>query len=378
MAIENRNLFRLTRFVIFKISGLFKFFAKFRSPKKRLLIIKTDAIGDYILFRNFLEIVKTSKKYSNYEIDVLGNALWKDAALQYDAPFVAEFIFTRHAGLYEAPLQTLKLGWKLFTRNYEVVLQPSSTRLLITDGLAALSAAKQIVGYVSDTEGIQEKYKRKTDNFYTRLLQLPGDVYFEFDRNRYFFEQVLEQKLTITGPYIPTPKIEKSGIIIFPGAGIVKRSWEKEKFLELIKLVASQYKGPILVPGGPGEATTAQYLADSMPAGTVTNLIGKTTIPQLIDLIGSAQLLISNETSVTHIAAATQTPSVCILGGGHFGRFAPYPDHMAHKPICVYDKMECFNCNWNCIYQTQPEAPQPCVSIVGVEQVWNIIESIVH
>jgi len=374
MVIKNRNLFRLTRFVIFKVSILFRFLAKFRSPKKRLLIIKTDAIGDYILFRNFIELVKQSEAYKDHEIDLLGNSLWKDLALLHDAPFVSEFMFTRHYELYEAPLQTLKLGWKLFKRNYAMVLQPASTRLLITDGLAALTAANQITGYVSDNEGIEHRYKIKTDKFYTEKLILPPGIYFEFDRNKFFFEQSLKQKLNINGPYIKTEQAPKNGIVVFPGAGIIKRGWEAEKFLELIKLIKQQTDQLIYLPGGPAEAAIAAYLADSFPAGEVINLTGKTTLPQLVELIGSAKLVISNETSAVHIAAATHTPVICILGGGHFGRFAPFPDHMEFKPTCVYDKMECYNCNWNCIFETPANAPYPCISIVTVQQVWQMAQ----
>lgn len=378
MEIKNRNLFRLTRLVIFRVSAIFRLLAKLRPAKKRLLIIKTDAIGDFILFRNFIELTKHSAKYSGYEIELLANPLCKDVVSTYDASFVSAFYFTRQYELYESPWQTLKLGWKLFKRNYEVVLQPASTRLLITDGLAALTGARQIIGYESDTEAIQAKFKRKTDKFYSRLLQLPAEIYFEFDRNRYFFEQVLGEKLNINGPYIATKQTERNGIIIFPGAGTVKRGWEKEKFFDLLERIIAKTSQPIYIAGSKAESDIAQYLVTHLPGTAITDLAGKTSLPELIEMIGAANLLISNETSAIHIAAATQTPSVCILGGGHFGRFAPYPAHTAFRPVCVYEKMECFNCNWNCIYQTPANAPYPCISTIGVEQVWKAVEPMVH
>lgn len=378
MEIKDRNSFRLTRFIIFRISAIFKFFALFRSSKKRLLIIKTDAIGDFVLFHNFIEILKRSEKYGEYEVDLLGNVLCRDVALTYDATFISEFFFTRQYALYELPWETLKLGWKLFKRKYEVILQPSSTRLLITDGLAALTAAPIIVGFISDTEGIQQKYKLRTDKFYSQLLPLPPEIYFEFDRNRYFFEQVLDEKLTINGPHIQTKERHRNGIVIFPGAGSVKRGWEKEKFLDLTERILAKTSQPIYITGGTGETAIAKYLVDHLPGTDIINLTAKTSLPELIEIIGSANLLISNETSAIHIAAATKTPAVCILGGGHFERFAPYPTHMDYGPLCVYERMNCFNCNWNCIYQTPENAPNPCVSIITLEQVWNAVELMIN
>ncbi|MES2807177.1 MAG: glycosyltransferase family 9 protein [Bacteroidota bacterium] len=370
---HNRNLFRITRVILIKIPKILRFFGKFRKPQKKILIIKTDAIGDYILFRNFIEELKISAQFSDYTIDVLGNPLWKDLALQYDAPFVNQFIFTKAEGLYDKPWQTLKLGWQLFSNNYSLVLQPSYSRTFINDGLAGLTAAKQVIGFESDNERIITKYKNKTDHFYTRLLPLPEYVYFEFDRTRYFFESVLGQKLGLNGPSIGDFGADKKGIVIFPGAGIVKRTWEADKFLALIKLIREQTQATLYLAGGPGEVAIGDFVQQNLPPGAVTNLVNKTTLPGLIDLIGGAALIVSNETSAIHIASATKTNCVCILGGGHFERFAPYPLHIINRPICVYEKMPCYYCNWDCIYPTHATAPHPCVSNVFVSNVWQAV-----
>jgi hypothetical protein len=61
-------------------------------PSKELLIVKTDAIGDYILFRNLLPYIRNSKRFQGYKIVLLGNVIWKDLAEFYDKDFVDEFI----------------------------------------------------------------------------------------------------------------------------------------------------------------------------------------------------------------------------------------------------------------------------------------------
>jgi ADP-heptose:LPS heptosyltransferase len=371
MRIKNRNLFRLTRFILLKLPRLFKLFSKFRTEQNRLLIIKTDAIGDYILFRNYLEVLRQSAKFKNYSIALLGNELWKDIALKYDSAFVDDFIFVKPDSLYEAPLQTLKLSWRLFKNNYGIVLQPSSTRLFITDGLAGLTAAKQIIGFESDNEGILPRYKAKTDECYTTKLILPQSINFEFDRSRFFFESVLNCSITINQPSIPHDRTGKNGIVIFPGAGIFKRGWEVEKFLALIKLISQHTPRTISLAGGPDEIPTGNYLTANLPPNSINNLTGKTTLPQLIELIANAALVIANETSAVHIAAATQTKVICILGGGHFGRFTPYPESFTSKPVCVYEKMECYNCNWQCKFQTMESEPFPCISGVSLDKVWQ-------
>lgn len=376
MVIKNRNLFRITRFILLKLPALFRFFAKFRATQQRLLIIKTDAIGDYILFRNYLQVVRTSEKFKNYSITLLGNELWHELALQYDHQFADDFLFISPGSLYQAPLKTLKLGWRLFKNNYQIVLQPSYTRHFITDGLAALTAAKQIIGFGSDNEAIAARYKVKTDKFYTRKLTLPQGVQFEFNRSDFFFEHVLNSSIPINSPTIPVTHTGKKGIVILPGAGVLKRSWEKEKFLELIKLIIKHTRQPVYIAGASHELQTGTYLSQNLLPGSVNNLIGKTSLPQLVQLIGNAALVIANETSAIHIAAATQTSALCILGGGHFERFAPYSAPVQNKPVCVYEKTECYNCNWNCKFETGENQPFPCISAISVQNVWLAVQQL--
>lgn len=370
MDIKNRNLFRISRFILLKLPKFFKFLSRFRPTRKRLLFIKTDAIGDYILFRNFIEITKRSEKYKDYRIDILGHPIWRDVVSNYDKEFLNAAYFTNPRGLYEAPLTAFKLALRLFFNNYEVVLQPAYTRIFATDGLAALTAAKHIIGYQSDHEGIEPRHKSKTDAFYTQMLLLPTGNYFEFHRNRFFFETVLNERIAINAPSIITGANFKKGIAILPGAGAFKRGWEQEKFLQLIKLIKQHTTQPIYLIGGPAEVAAGNYLMENLADGSVQNFINKTSLPQLIEKIAGSALLIANETGAIHIAVAAQTPSVCILGGGHFERFAPYPDDVACSPVCIYDKLPCYYCNWDCIFDTAPTDPFPCISGISLEKVW--------
>lgn len=371
MVIKKRNHFRLTRFILLKLPYLLRFINKLYTPKKRLLIIKTDAIGDYVLFRNFLEVVKTSEKYKDYEKDLLGNVLWKDIGLWYDKPFISRFRFVKPNDLYESPGKVFGLMLSLFNSHYDLVLQPTYTRTLINDGLAAITGAKNIIGFESDHEGITPKYKRKTDKFYSEKLALPQLYKFEFDRTRFFFEHVLKHPIDLMGPHFPEKDMGKQGVILFLGAGHLKRSWPLENFLLLIELIIGETGQPVHLAGGPEMEETALQLESLLPAESVINLVGKTSLPKLIDHISRAALLICNETSAVHIAAACRTKAVCILGGGHFERFAPYPDHIYNRTVFVYEKMPCYHCNWLCIYDTPPDKSFPCVGNVTLAGVWN-------
>jgi len=373
MAVIDKNLFRITRFLLLKLPLLFRFLAKFRSPQKRLLIIKTDAIGDYILFRNFIEVVKSSDAYKDYKVDLLGNVLWQDIALKYDAGHIDQFIFVKSGPMFTQPVTVFKLAWKLFKANYEVTLQPSSTRTFISDSFAGFTAAKQIIGFESDNEGISERYKPKTDKFYTRRLLLPAGVYFEFERTKFFFDTFLNTQDTINSTTIPVAKTGEGGIVIFPGAGSFGRQWGGQNFIELIQQIKQHSTQPVYLAGGPAETALGEFIVAKLPPGSVTNLIGQSSLPQMVELIGQAALVIANDTSAIHIAVAAKTKSVCILGGGHFERFAPYPAYFEFGPVCVFEKMDCYSCNWDCKYKPAATEVYPCIERISVVHVWDAV-----
>src|SRR5688572_21731561 len=67
--------------------------AKSKIQPATLLIIRTDEIGDYILWRNVLPCIRQSKAFRDHKITLLGNPAWKEIALTLDAKYVDEFIW---------------------------------------------------------------------------------------------------------------------------------------------------------------------------------------------------------------------------------------------------------------------------------------------
>ena len=105
-------------------------------------------------------------------------------------------------------------------------------------------------------------------------------------------------------------------------------------------------------------------------------MAGKTELTELSGLLSLSQLTISNDTGAVHLAAAIGTPMVCILGGGHFGRFVPYPklSGQTNSLKVVYHKMPCYGCNWECIYPLKKNEPAPCITKISVDAVWEKVK----
>jgi ADP-heptose:LPS heptosyltransferase len=94
-----------------------------------------------------------------------------------------------------------------------------------------------------------------------------------------------------------------------------------------------------------------------------TDLRGETSLPELVDLLRQASLLVGNETGPVHLAIGIGIPTVCMFGGGDFGRFMPYGDSAKHRVVII--RLDCFQCNWICT-RSRPE----CIVDVSADRMW--------
>ncbi len=147
----------------------------------------------------------------------------------------------------------------------------------------------------------------------------------------------------------------------FPRATWEGRQWSVSNFAEVAERMHHRTGWQGVVCGGRSEVELADTLCARSTA-PLLNWAGRTDLPQLASILSASRLVLTNETSAVHIAAACGTPTVCLLGGGHFGRFMPYKVQQSkHRPLprAVIHSMPCFGCNWECIYERQPGRPSP-------------------
>ena len=82
---------------------------------------------------------------------------------------------------------------------------------------------------------------------------------------------------------------------------------------------------------------------------TILNNEEALNIMELTGLILKASYVVANDTGPAHLSIALGTPTVVILGGGHFGSFFPYPENLIPNHVrFVYENMPCYHCFWRC------------------------------
>jgi heptosyltransferase-2 len=101
---------------------------------------------------------------------------------------------------------------------------------------------------------------------------------------------------------------------IHPGAsyGGAKR-WPARRFAEVADILWREFRVRILVLGAPGEVSIASDVASRMTAPAAV-LAGKTTLGELMGVIRSCHLFISNDSGPMHLAAALHVPQIAIFG----------------------------------------------------------------
>lgn len=360
--------------------SFFILFSKFEKSNS-VMIVRVDNIGDFILWLPSAE--KLCSHYSSESKPILVcNQSCADLA-------VAINYFSK----------VIDIDLKRFSSNLwyrwhtlgdisdigpSTIIQPSYSRVFSTgDSVVRVSCANERIGSVGDLSNISAVRRAISNRWYTRLVPASSLNLMELERNIEFTHElgIFDSHTSI--PKIPklssSKEIDQDSFVIFPGASASFKTWPIEAFAKVAVRIIEKYHWKPVILGGFHEITLGQQLEEKLIKYSPKNLVDKTTLTELIEIIRLAQILVSNDTSAIHIAAGVDTQSVCILGGGHYGRFLPYPDSIEGiKPVTVINKMSCFGCNWHCKFTNDTSLPYPCISGIEVDSVFETIEDIIE
>jgi ADP-heptose:LPS heptosyltransferase len=140
-------------------------------PTKNLVIIRLDAIGDYILFRNSLAVLKNSSCFQSYNFTMIGNVLWRDLALYFDDKHIDRFLWIDVKKFRKNFFYRLQILLKVADTSYDLGLQPTYSRIF-SDGdsiMRALRATKKIGFTGNFSNGPEWEYKFP-NRFYNELF----------------------------------------------------------------------------------------------------------------------------------------------------------------------------------------------------------------
>lgn len=310
---------------------------------KNLLIIRLDGIGDYILFRNFIEILTTSKRYSEYRFTLLCNKSWYELSEFLDSKYISNFISFEKEKYLSNPLYKYSLEHKLDDYHFDIILHPTYSRSVIADNLINSIQAKKKIGYDGDFSNITIKEKNLTNKFYTRLVKTNEEYLFEFERNKLFFEEILSAKIDIRKTYIDTKQYKLlepdfgKYIVFVIGAQDENRKYAINNYAQIANWLVEKYNINIVLCGSINDSNYSKCFAEKTRKKLI-NLAGLTSLTDMLGIINHSLLVLSNDTGLAHMTVALNKICIIISNGNHFGRFVPYSKEQDNSvTICPFD-----------------------------------------
>jgi len=264
----------------------------------KIAIVKLSALGDIVHAAIVLQFIK--KHHPNAHITWLVDARF--ASLLKDHPLIDELVIL--------PLK------ESFKKSYKIIKTLGKfDKIIDLQGLFKSAVVAKLLGkeiYGFSKESVKEKiaarlYKHKfkidyNENIIVRNLSLAGyALNFGFGR-----DEILKKSpcFEIVGKF--KNKSGKKRVLIAAFASEESKIYDK--FKDVIRLLDSCEI--YLCYGNESEKTRAEAII----SGTKAKLLEKLSIKDMIDFIASCDLVIGNDSGLTHLAWAVNRPSITLFG----------------------------------------------------------------
>lgn len=162
-------------------------------------------------------------------------------------------------------------------------------------------------------------------------------------------------------------------LAVCPGGGFAAKDWGAERFADFLRIAAEHRPIAAFLAGGRQDGERARRIcgaASSVPGLRIIDLTGRCSVRETVALIGASDACVGNDTFGLHAAVAMGTPSVVVMGGGDFPRWATWGEPSRH--VVLTRRLDCFGCRWRCRY-----GDFRCVRDVSPESVLNALREVV-
>lgn len=385
---------------IFQKNG---FREKSSDGQRHLLLLMLNAMGDMVLATGFVREVRRNNP-NDYITLLVSSAIYP---LVYKCPYVNQVLVLNVGAFYNDKqkffAELLQLCTEKFWKErYDMSICPQwGDDKTVTQVVAYMSGAVRRVGYscniafvygwplVDDT---QEKA------LMTDVYIIPAEIVHEAERAFYLLELLemtvedrrmeiwLGKRDKIAAEKLLADAVGEGHVLIAVGlgAGGDSRKYPVKQYAEVCRALFHKLDAYFVILGGKSEQQDALYLQSQLPADSVCNLAGKTTVLETAAVLSMTNIYLGNDTGVMHMAAAEAIPVVMIsreednFSGRLAGilsenqRFAPWqtnyviccPDNRLGDCASWYGYGGCKELYSHCICQVKPEEIVNAVEIL--------------
>ncbi|MBI4535763.1 MAG: glycosyltransferase family 9 protein [Ignavibacteriae bacterium] len=334
---------------------------------KRILIVRTDRLGDVILTLPMLPVLRKcfpgayiAMLLRRYTGEIIEGNPYVDELLWYDKgenliPFdsMCRTIRQRRFDAAIVVYPRLRLAWLMFR---------SGIPLRIGTGYRYYSFlfTKRVYEHRKDAKKHEVEYN-------LNLLNELGRKTPELNKPPEFFVDIPDDAKSNVSRLLHLRGIasDEELVIVHPGSGGSAREWSTDSFGMLAARFCVEKGAKVIVTGGPGEEKKGAQVVTAS-GGRAVSLAGELGIKELGALIGMAGLFISNSTGPLHLAVAMGTPVVGLYPQAtpmSARRWGPYTEE---KAVLVPNKpVDCRDCIGN------EAGACACMASISVQQVYD-------
>lgn len=335
---------------------------------RKILLIEPFQMGDIVALSALFEPLK--KRYPEARLFVLGKkgpVAVANFLAEVDEVLDAPFPWSAKGGEKASWKEWIRAMWKLRVHRFDLGID---VRGDVRSHLSLLLAGC----------GFLLSYRRYIySDIYNHGLLCDVEVGEEhgshvFDKNRFLLTGLGFSNAELFPIRFPLFSLKQTAVsnplegsvLLHIGSSWKYKMWPHANWAELaIRLKKDFQVEPVLV-AGPGEDKEVQEIQDRIPGDWKPEVLFP-SLPQLLQLLSKARLLIGADSGPMCIANCLNTPRIAIFGPGLPPVWEPY-----QQPHLALQDVKNYSC-YPCIQKTCFHPDQPCTSRISVSHVLHTL-----
>jgi heptosyltransferase-2 len=348
------------------------------ASQERVLIIRNQGIGDLILITPAIRAIRQLHPQAHLAIAV---GQWSRVALDGN-PHLDEIVAYPDPWVQnKQPLGFARLVARLRLKRFSTAYIFHSHTMIHL--MAVMAGIPRRFGFYDLELGKSGRWLQAKAEWQPNTNRYIADNYLDIPRlagfkgNDLSLDFFLNEEQQAVADHILNEHGLKAGsyFVVAPGGGINPRQnvfekrWPINSYVALCTLLYEAWGMPIILVGSRAEANLGREITSSSKA-KIIDLIGKVPFDVSAGLIRQSRMLISNDSSVMHVAVAYRRLSLAIFGPSNPRSLLP----VSEINQWITSGLDCSPCYCNSIFQSCPHGLQ-CMKALTPAQVFNRIQS---
>ncbi|HEU0114673.1 MAG TPA: glycosyltransferase family 9 protein, partial [Thermomicrobiales bacterium] len=290
---------------------------------RRIAVFRALALGDLLCATPALRALR--QQFPDAEIVLIGLP-WSEALAARLDSIDRVSPFPGWPGIRETPVDAARLAdlmAEAHAEPFDLAIQMHGSGEISNGFVAALGARRSLGFRVGDDGRLSDSLPwHESEHETLRWLRLVGLLGATAPGSAPEFPLRAADHAEAAALLGALPPGDGPVVALHPGAADPARRWPPDRFARLGDELAARFGARLILTGSAGERPLTAALRGAMRAPTL-DLAGRTSLGDFAATLARVDLLVTNDTGASHLAAATRTPSVVLFGPTRPDRWAP-------------------------------------------------------